>query len=406
MITRPHRKLMKDHTHLFFRAPIKFPSTFLATVAVSLCAASNVSGQLVLSGNENKVDLISGGPRVIQPTGPDSVSILDFSKFPPTVQHVSGIGNTVIGPPSNIAITPDGAIALIADSIKLDPNNATNWVPHSVVHVMRLAENHTTYDVQAGLQPSGISITPNGRLALVANRAGGTVTILAITGTTVSNAGAVKVCEPLESVSDVAVSPDGRLALASVQKGGYLAVLNIDGNKVSFTGRKISAYGQPYRVVITPDGKLGLTAGLGFGNATDLDCLTVVDLAPGAMRTIDYVPLGSGPESFELSPDGRLLAAVVMEGSNLAPNHPDLSQAGALVILERRGNTYVRRQRLPVGRIPEGVAFTGDGRYLVVQCHPDRELRIFSVSGTKVKDTGQRVAVPGMPSSLRAGPKI
>jgi hypothetical protein len=57
---------------------------------------------------------------------------------------------------------------------------------------------------------------------------------------------------------------------------------------------------------------------------------------------------------------------------------------------------------LTVGRIPEGVAFTSDGRNLVVQCHPDRELWVLAVQGKKLKDTGRRIAVPGMPSSLRA----
>jgi hypothetical protein len=38
-----------------------------------------------------------------------------------------------------------------------------------------------------------------------------------------------------------------------------------------------------------------------------------------------------------------------------------------------------------------------------VQCHPDRELWIFDVNGSTVKDSGVRIKVPGMPSALRAG---
>jgi sugar lactone lactonase YvrE len=72
------------------------------------------------------------------------------------------------------------------------------------------------------------------------------------------------------------------------------------------------------------------------------------------------------------------------------------------VLLARRGKTFRVVGEHPVGRIPEGVAFTSDGKYLIVQCHPDRELWIFSLSRGRVKDTGQRIKVPGMPSSLRA----
>lgn len=365
-----------------------------------------VAGPIVISGNETKLDLTSGAAQRIVPDGPDSLSFLDFAHFPPTVTHVMDVPNTVIGPPSNIAITPDGTLALVANSLRMDPGSATNWFPESQIHLVDLESSppQVIGRVTAGAQPSGMSITRDGRVALVANRAGGTISVLAIRGKQVESRHEVKVCEPAESVSDVAVSPDGKRVLASVQKGGYLAVLDLEGETLKLTNRKLSVYGQPYRVVITPDGSLGLTAGAGVGNGIDRDALSVVDLEAKPMRTTDYVMLGAIPESFEISPDGKLVAAVLMDGSNLAASHPDHTKAGRLVILERRGRTYRWRSEHAIGRIPEGVAFTSDGRHLVVQCHPDRELRLFSVRGTRVQDTGHRVSVPGFPSSLRASP--
>ena len=365
------------------------------------------SAQLVISGNENKVDLISGAPRVIPPTGPDSISILDFSTFPPKVQHLENVPNTVVGPPSNIAITPDGSLALIADSIRVDPKDATKWIPNSDIHLVDLQAKppRVIGRVQAGLQPSGMSITRDGKFALVANRAEGTVSLLRITGKSVSLVETIKVCLPEESVSDVAISPDGRLALASAQKGGFLAVLKLENGHVEFTGQKISAYGEPYRCVITPDGELGLTAGQGRAlNGLDQDAITVIDLHSKPMRAIQHITIGAMPESIEISPNGRLLAAVVMNGSNLAPDNPSLTKQGSLIILTRHGKAFVKTQTIPVGAIPEGVAFTSDGRYLVVQCHPSRELWIFRVKGESVRDTGQRIKTPGMGSSLRASP--
>ena len=93
-----------------------------------------------------------------------------------------------------------------------------------------------------------------------------------------------------------------------------------------------------------------------------------------------------------------------MNGSNLGPADPNHSRNGGLVLLARHGRTFRVVDEHSVGRIPEGVAFTSDGKYLVVQCHPDRELWIFSVKGGRLKDSGQRIKVPGMPSSLRASP--
>ena len=388
------------------RSPL--PWSLLGVLAALVALTTHAAGQVMLSGNETKVDLTGGGPKVIPgaTADADSVTLLDFSQFPPSATHVKGVANTVVGPPSNIAISPDGKVALVANSIRLDPSAAAGWVPENHVHVLDLTARPPKVigRAQTDLQPSGIAFAPGGRTALVANRAGGTVSVLTVDGTNVKQAESVKVCEPAESVSDVAISPDGKLALASVQKGGYVAVLKIENGKVTNTGRKVSAYGQPYRVVITPDGELGLTAGMGNGNGVDVDCVTVLDLKGGEPRAVDYVPIGASPESIEISPDGKLLAAVVMDGSNLAPTDAHHTTAGALVILERRDRTFAKSQRLPVGRIPEGVAFTGDGRHLVVQCHPDRQLWLFDVKDGRVTDTGDRIEVPGMPSSLRAAP--
>lgn len=369
-------------------------------------AGQVMAGQLMVSGNENKIGLISGTSRVVTNAAPDSISLLDFASFPPAVTHLEGVANSVIGPPSNIALTPDGRLALVASSIRIDPAHAGKWEPDNRVQILDLAvlPPKVIGQAEVGRQPSGISITRDGRLALVANRADGTLSVLRLDGRHLTPIQTVPVCAADAGLCDAAISPDGKLALASVQKSGYLSVLHIDGETVTLTDRKLSVYGQPYRCVITPDGALGLTAGQGFGNGPDADALSVVDLEAKPMRTIDHVVLGSGPESIEVSPDGRLVAAVLMNQSNLAPDDPNLTDHGLVVLLARRGRTFIRVQEVPTGRIPEGVAFTPDGRYLVVQAHPARQLWIYAVEGEQLQDTGQRIPTPGMPSSLRAAP--
>lgn len=377
-----------------------------AAAVLCLAASTPLSAQLILSANENKVDLSTGLPLIKPATGPDSVTLLDFSTFPPRVQHIDNVSNTVIGPPSNIAITPDKSLALVADSIKLDPSDSSKWIPQSQIHVLDLTANppRVIGQVNTGKQPSGLSITRDGQFALVANRAEGSVTLLQIRGREVRAIETVSVCLPEESVSDVAISPDGHLALATAQKGGFLAVLKLENGHVRATGQKLSTYGQPYRVVITPDGALGLTAGQGFGNGIDHDALTVIDLHAQPMRAIQHVTLGAVPESIEISPDGKLLVATVMNGSNLSATNSLHTAHGGLDILARRGNSFVKIKSIVIGAVPEGAAFTSDGRYLVVQCHPSRELWIFRVKGESVRDTGQRIQLPGNPASLRASP--
>ncbi len=377
----------------------------LAGAPNSFCVSA-ANRPLILSGNENKIDLVSGAARVVPFAPADSISILDFSQFPPSVAQVDNVANSVLGPPSNIAVTPDGRLALIANSIRIEPQFQTNWLPEDFVHLLDLTARppRVVGRVTVGPQPSGISITRDGRLALVANRAGGSVSVLRIEGLSARCVQTLAIAEPADSVSDVAISPDGHLVLASAQKAGYLAVLQLDQDQLVRTGRKISTYGQPYRCVITPDGELGLTAGTGAGNGLDADALTVVDLKSNPPRAVDYVALGAAPESIELDPSGQLLAAVLMNGSNLAPGDPQGSDHGELVLLRRFGRTFRVTERHRVGRIPEGVAFTSDRKHLVVQCHPDRELWVFEVKRGRARDTGHRVRVPGFPSGLRATP--
>ena len=376
---------------------------FLPGFLILLCVRPALA-QLVLSGNENKIDRSTGEQRVLLDAPSDTITLIDLSQFPPRVRHLEGIRNSVIGPPSNIAITPDGSLALIASSLRIDSTHPERLRPDNVVHVLDLTQNppRVIDEVAVGLQPSGMSITHDGKMALVANRAAGTISVLGIRGKRVEHVGDVEVCGPDDEVSDVAISPDDRIALTSVTEGGYLRVLRRDGNSFIATDRKLAVYGGPYRCVITPDGQLGLTAGAGQGSPPDVDALTVVDLTIEPIQTIVYIPIGSGPESFEVSPDGRLVAAVLMNGSNLASGVPGRTEEGLVALLARRGKTFEKVQQVPVGRIPEGVAFTADGRHLLVQCHPAREIWIFRVDGEKIIDTHHRIQVPGMPSSIRA----
>jgi len=360
-------------------------------------------GQLVISGNENKLVVGPAGVEVDWDARPDSVSVIDFAEFPPRVQHISGISNSVYGPPSNIAITPDHRVALITSAVKLDREAEEQYSPDNIIHIMDLTSDppRVIGTTTAGRQPSGMSITPDGRQALVANRADGTITVLSISGTDVKPIQTVQIGAPEDQVSDVAISPDGKLVLASVQEGHHLRVLELKDGELSATEHKLSVCGKPYRTVITADGQLGITAG-GGEKGPDTNALTLIDLTVDPIRTIDYIPVGSGPESFAVSPDSKLLAVMLFNNASRAADDPSRTEHGLLRILARRGKTFESVQTLPLGRVTQGAAFTSDGKYLVAQCHDLYELRIYSVQGEAVKDTGVRIETPGHPSAIRA----
>ncbi len=356
----------------------------------------------VLSANESKIDLTTGAARVSGPAGSDSLTLLDFTKFPPSVTHLPKISNSVLGPPSNVAITPEGRWAFVADSIRLDPTSPGKWLPNRFIHILDLSSTppRVVGQGESGDQPSGLAITPNGRMLLAANRAGGSVTAFRFAEGRLEKLAEISLGLPADEVSDVGMAPDGRRAFVSVRLRSHLRELKIEGETVTATERKFSSYGRPYRVQVTPDNALVLTAGEGFGNGADTDLLSILDLEANPPRTTDYIPLGRAPETLELSPDGRWLVVVLMNGSNLAPTDPHRGNHGQIVVLEREGRSFKRRQTLSVGPIPEGAIFTPDGRHVVVQCHPEKRLWLFEVTRSGLRDTGKRIEVPGMPSGL------
>lgn len=68
--------------------------------------------------------------------------------------------NSVVGPPVNLAITPDGKRAL-----------AVKFPAHKVALLEVNGEKvtYTKYDMPVGLWPYNIGVTPNGKLALTAD---------------------------------------------------------------------------------------------------------------------------------------------------------------------------------------------------------------------------------------------
>ena len=104
--------------------------------------------------------------------------------------------NSIIGPPTNLAITPDGKLALVTNSIDVVKDGDTlKNVPDNKLYVIDLTVSPPALiaTVQTGKQPSGMAINRTGNLALVANRADNTVSVLSISGKTVTVVGTVAV---------------------------------------------------------------------------------------------------------------------------------------------------------------------------------------------------------------------
>ena len=367
--------------------------------------------QTLIVGNDEKNGVDQNFKPIIRAPDHDSLSVIDIvNPGAPKITATIPLINSVVGPPVNLAIVPGGNIALVANSLKpVTQGWAHRLEPDDKVLVVDLKASPPKVigTVAVGKQPSGIAINPKGDLALVANRADGTISVLSIHGNNVVVADTVPIGAAADQVSAVAITPDGRHALATKPGENRVALLTIDGGKVTYTKRDLPTGIFPYNVAVTPDGKLALTADNGGGGTSDgnIDTVGVIDLAANPPRVINHIVVGDSPEGLAVSPKGNLAVSIQAEGSNTPPTVFYHHAGGSVAVLAIDGTKVTKVGSVTVGALPEAVAFSPDGSYLYVGNFIDGDISILKVDGTNVTDTGQRLKLPGHPASMRAGPQ-
>lgn len=370
------------------------------------------SPHLLLVGNDQKVTWNDGRIRFLAP-GHDSLSIFDAGADPARPEPVATLAlpNSLFGPPVNLAVAPDQRLGLIADSMAWPArDDGAGWqpAPGRDLYVIDLAARPPAIAqrLEVGLQPSGLSINRAGTLALVANKAGRSVSVLRIAGGRVEVCGEVDVGTPVVAVS---FSADGRRAFVVKTDTHRLGVLRIDESNAAprvthDPAEDLTTGLVPFNLVVSPDGALALVVDMGSPTASDghADSVSVIDLAATPPRVIDRVMVEDGPEGIAISPDGRYAAVAIVQGSNNPPDEWFHHPRGQIVLLRIDGLRVTRAGAIEVGALPEGVAFSPDSRYLYVGNFLDAEMQVLAVGDEGLSDTGTRIPLPGRPASMRA----
>jgi DNA-binding beta-propeller fold protein YncE len=401
------RRLTYTQTRMNKRARTMRQDLRLLSIAVaSMLASAAQAAPYMIVGNDEKLIWDDEGKAVLSAPGRDSVLIVDLAEpEAPRIVANLPVKNSVAGPPVNVAITPDGSLALVSDSVDVaKEGEALKQAPDSKVHVIDLKANppRVMTSLTTGKQPSGLDISPKGDQALVANRGDGTVSLLSISGVDVAVADTLTIGTPTDQVAHVAFTPDGK-ALAVKFASHKVSVIEIQDGKLSYNKLDLPTGLWPYNVAVAPSGKIALTADNGNAGASDgsVDTVSVVDLEAKPPRVVDRVVVGDGPEGLAISPRGDLAAAAILRGGNSAKTAYFHNATGMVTILKIDGKQVTRLKDIEVGRLPEPVCFTPDSRYLYVGNYFDQDFSILKVEGTEVADTGKRFKVPGHPASAR-----
>ena len=376
-------------------------------IGVGLGMTAARAAPFMIVGNDDKVVFDADGKTTLSPPGKDSVLIVDLADpLDPKIVANLPLKNSVVGPPVNLDIDPTGSVALVADSMDVvKDGDALKQVPDNKIYVIDLKAKppKLAATLTGAMQPSGLSINPAGNLALVANRADKSISVLSVNGPD------VKIIDTIpmgDEVSQVVFTPDGKHALASKNAANKVALLDVDGNKVTYTKRDLLVGLFPYNLLVSPNGSIALTADNGNLGSSDgnVDTVSVIDLTAQPPRVIDHVTVPDSPEGLAISPRGNLAVAADALGSNKSTKEFFFHPHGVVTILKVDGKKVTKLKDIEVGALPEAVVFTPDGRYVFVGNYSDQDFSILRVDGTDVTDTGKRFKVPGHPGSARMSP--
>lgn len=377
-----------------------------ALFALMLATLPGVAAaQLMIVGNDEKYTVDDSGKVVFGPAGKDSISIVDIGTDPESPKIIANLPltNSIVGPPVNLAITPDERLAIVANSLNtVQEGDMWKAVPDNKLYVIDLKAKppRQIATVEVGKQPSGLSINPRGDLALVANRMDNSIGVLSILHDEVKLIDTIPVGDV---VAHVVFTPDGKRALAVKFATHKVAVLNVEGQKVTYDKYDMPVGLWPYNINVTPNGKLAITADNGNSGRSDghIDTVSVVDLEANPPRVIDRVIVGDAPEGLAISPTGEIAVAILLNGSDGPKNAWFYNRNGRVVVLKIDGKKVTKIGEVAVRGFPEAAVFSPDGRYLYVGNFIDSDVSILKVEGTKVTNTGKRLQLPGRPASMR-----
>jgi len=377
---------------------------------------------LIVMANDGKEPHRDGSYRVLASPQPDSVVVLDASTFPPrVVAEIPNVPNSNSGPPQSLCLTPDERLVLVSAPNHIDPHDPTKLIPDDYVSVVDLEASppRVIEKVIVGKRPLGIACSPTGRMALVADWADATVSVLTINRKHVTRTDAVPVGHPegKTGLTGVAISPDGQWALATKRFEDSVALLRIDGAQVTYIAERdvfevrsgprtgdIAVGSNPRAVAMSPDGRWAAVANIGL-NSGDTDSVSIIDMTLIPPQGVDIFPVGQRPEAVAVSPDGHWLAVGIMHGSNKRLDSKFRHEYSKVLLYAMQGATATKVGEAHGGKNQQGVIFTPDGQYILGQNYEEGELAAYQVTPTGLQDTGWRLPITGAyPAAITRAP--
>jgi DNA-binding beta-propeller fold protein YncE len=372
----------------------------VAVVTAALPAAS--MADVILSSNDGHTVMDAQKNMLVpNPVGADTISVIDAKAYPPVIKATFEAPGSVVGPPGAIWISNDESWGIVTSATKADASAKTGGIgPDDRVAVFDLGIDppKVVQSLTAGAGATQVRVSPDGRLALIANRTEGTVSIFRVKD---------KRLEPLskldtgnaKSLPSAVAFVDDRTALLTRGGDNMVSVLHIDGDTVTIDPRPITTGVAPYTMDINAAHTVAAVSNMGRGDG-DADSVSLIDLTSKPYRTAGTFGVPSGPEPLKFSPDGRYLAIGAQNGSTKPSTHPFHHDNGLLGLYAVEGLALRAIAQVPIGAWAEAAAFSRDGQTVFIQSMQDRMIEVFRWDGKNLT-RGKSLPVEGAgPASL------
>jgi DNA-binding beta-propeller fold protein YncE len=372
----------------------RLPTMLLAAVTVTLPVAARAD--VVLSSNDGHTIMDAQKTQVVpNPVGADTITVIDVKSYPPTIKATFEAPGSVVGPPGAIWISKDESWGIVTSATKADAASKTGGIgPDDRVAVFDLTSNppKVTQSLTAGLGATQVRVSPDGKLALIANRTEGTVSVFSVKDKQLTAVGKVDTGNPKSLPSAVAFVDDKNALLT---RGGdhMVNVLRIDGTNVTIDPRPITTGMGPYTMDINAAHTLAAVSNMGRGDG-DQDSVSLIDLKSKPYRTVGTFSVPSGPEPLKFSPDGHYLAVGAQNGSTKPASHPFHHDNGLIGLYAVEGQSLRKVAQMPIGAWAEATAFSRDGKTVLIQSMQDRTVEVFRWDG-KTLTRGKTLPIQG-----------
>jgi hypothetical protein len=256
------------------------------------------AADLIVSANDTKYQRVQGRDTYPEGAGPDTLTVLDASRFPPVVIATVEVEHTIAGPPQAVAVTPDGRLVVVSAPNRYD-RAEKKVVLGTYLQVIDLEASppKVVELIELGSHPQAVAISPDGRLLLAAT-VSGNVAVLSIEGKAVTLKELIKLSQ--RQLGGVSFTHDGKAALVALRDEQGIVVLDVDGDKVTTDRERVSTGLAPYAIDVSSDGRWAVVGNVGLAGLAnpgrlfgDADSFTLSDVSRRPFRAVQHVTVPS-----------------------------------------------------------------------------------------------------------------